>query len=193
MRWFSVGIAGVTLALALACGSTEEGYKMRVEDLTTLQKALGPEDQAALATQMTAFQERYAALPAEATARDEALGKLNQDMRAVQYEFQAKVDQAQAANAGAAAAEGEALKKEIVGSWRGGDVSIVISADGGVHYERKGATSSEITAPIQAATANTFDVGLFGIVTTFHVDERPHMVDGVRHMKLDGVDLVEAP
>jgi hypothetical protein len=85
-------------------------------------------------------------------------------------------------------------KSAYVGQWTAKDRSLLITQDGRVEYERKGAEGKgnvSIKAPIQEFDGNDFKVGI-GIFTTRFVVSRPPFHDGaVWKMVVDGVELTK--
>ncbi len=82
-------------------------------------------------------------------------------------------------------------KSTYVGDWRAQGMSLRITADGQVQYQRKtGSGSNSINAPIQRFEGNNFVVGVGPFSTTFAVSKPPHLDQGVWKMTVDGVELV---
>jgi hypothetical protein len=85
-------------------------------------------------------------------------------------------------------------KRDFIGKWEGPGVTLVLTADGGVHYVNVGGVGKkEINAPLQSFSADGFEVGAMGITTTFRVDKPPFEADGVWQMIVDGVTLTRVP
>jgi hypothetical protein len=81
-------------------------------------------------------------------------------------------------------------QKDFIGLWEAPEMRLLITADGSLDYKRiKGGGSTSINAPIQEFTANGFSAGLGPLKTDFKVSQRPHAVDGVWRMTVDGVEL----
>jgi hypothetical protein len=81
-------------------------------------------------------------------------------------------------------------KLGYAGEWRGENVLLVITLEGGVAYKRQdGKSSVSINAPIQRFEGNNFVVGVGPLNTTFVVAQPPHLVDGQYKMTVDGVEL----
>ena len=82
-------------------------------------------------------------------------------------------------------------KKDYVGFWTSGEMTLMISESGRVSYKRQsGGSSKEINAPIQKFEGNNFVVGALGINTTFVVSETPHKDStGLWKMTVDGVEI----
>lgn len=81
-------------------------------------------------------------------------------------------------------------QKDFVGLWEAPEMRLLITADGSLDYKRiKGGGSTSINAPILEFTANGFSAGLGPLKTDFKVSQRPHAVEGVWKMTVDGVEL----
>lgn len=81
-------------------------------------------------------------------------------------------------------------QQDFVGLWEAPEMRLLITADGSLDYKRiKGGGSTSINAPIQGFTASGFTAGLGPLKTEFKVSQRPHLVDGVWKMTVDGVEL----
>lgn len=77
-----------------------------------------------------------------------------------------------------------------VGAWKGKDMSLVITQDGRVEYERRGGSgSTSVKAPIQRFEGNNFVVGVGPFSTTFVVSKPPYLDGSVWKMVVDGVEL----
>jgi len=84
-------------------------------------------------------------------------------------------------------------KADYVGEWEGDTISLEISANGSVDYERKqGAFTKSVSAPIQGFHGDDFTIGLFGLTTTFKVEQPPSEINGIWAMKVDGEQLIRA-
>ncbi len=82
-------------------------------------------------------------------------------------------------------------KATYVGDWRAQDMSLRITKDGQVEYQRRTAGgNNSIHAPIQRFEGDNFVVGVGPFNTTFVVSKPPHLEDGVWKMTVDGVELV---
>lgn len=78
----------------------------------------------------------------------------------------------------------------FVGVWEGIGVDLVITADGGMDYDRtSGSVNTSIQAPIQSWSPDGFDVGVGPLTTRFEVQQVPQLVDGQWQMTVDGVTL----
>jgi hypothetical protein len=81
-------------------------------------------------------------------------------------------------------------KAAYIGEWEAVGFDLVITADGGVAYERtSGGGSSSVNGPIQEFDGDDFSVGVWFISTTFEVSTPPYLEDGVWKMVVDGVEL----
>jgi hypothetical protein len=82
-------------------------------------------------------------------------------------------------------------KQDYIGVWLSKEISLSISAEGRVEYQKNsGGSKKSISAPIQKFEGNNFVVGALGINTTFVVSETPHKDDtGLWKMTVDGVEL----
>lgn len=81
-------------------------------------------------------------------------------------------------------------KSDYVGEWNADGMSLLITQDGSVVYQRikKGAKTS-IDAPLKGFKGDDFEVGLGPMVTTFKVTSPPHKVGDQWMMTVDGVEL----
>ena len=85
-------------------------------------------------------------------------------------------------------------KSDYIGKWEGPGITLVLTADGGVHYVNvTGTGKKEINAPLQAFNGDDFVVGAFGLSTTFRVTQPPRQVDGTWTMVVDGITLTRVP
>jgi len=79
-------------------------------------------------------------------------------------------------------------KREFIGHWSGGGVTLVIAADGGMNYRRvSGASTNEVAGPIFKWEGNNFSVGIPVVNSDFVVSEPPHEEDGKWVMTIEGV------
>jgi hypothetical protein len=77
-----------------------------------------------------------------------------------------------------------------VGAWKGKDISLLITQDGRVDYQRRsGSGSTSVKAPIQRFEGNNFVVGVGPFSTTFVVSKPPYLDGSVWKMVVDGVEL----
>lgn len=82
-------------------------------------------------------------------------------------------------------------KQNYVGDWKGVGMSLLITSDSTVSYERKqGGGSTSINAPIQEFQGDNFVVGIAFMETTFEVSKPPFEENGQWKMVVDGVELV---
>jgi hypothetical protein len=144
----------------------------------------------------SAFEAEYAALPPDEDDRYLLLSPMTTRIGEANSDFEERLDasakEVLAVAKAAEDAEIEVYKKEFYGTWSGGGVTISISP-GHVDYQKnKGSTNTSINAPIQSFAKEYFEVGMFGINTTFEIDEAPHQKeDGTWHMTLDEVELTK--
>lgn len=84
-------------------------------------------------------------------------------------------------------------KADYVGEWKGIGMSLVITSDGGVAYERtSGGGSTSVKGPLQSFDGDNFDVGVWLFSTTFVVSKPPYEDNGTWKMVVDGVELTRA-
>ena len=81
-------------------------------------------------------------------------------------------------------------KASYTGEWKGGPVSLLITADGRVKYARKeGNLSKSLEAPLKEFKGDNFVVGVGFMSTEFVVTAPPHEEDGAWKMTVDGIEL----
>jgi hypothetical protein len=82
-------------------------------------------------------------------------------------------------------------KSAYVGQWNAEGMSLLITQDGSIRYERlrKGAKTS-IDGPLKGFVGDDFEVGIGPMTTTFKVSDPPHQVGGQWRMTVDGVELL---
>ena len=80
-------------------------------------------------------------------------------------------------------------KQDFVGLWKNNTISLLITADGGVHYEKKGATSVTISAPIKKFDDDKMVVGIWFFTTDFKIDQGPTQENGTWFIIVDGNKL----
>ena len=81
-------------------------------------------------------------------------------------------------------------KDTYVGDWRAQNMTLQISAEGYVSYERReGNNTTTINAPIQSVDGDDFIVGVGPFKTKFAVSKPPHLEGNVWKMTVDGVEL----
>lgn len=78
---------------------------------------------------------------------------------------------------------------DLVGAWSGDGVVLTITSAGMVHYEKHATGDVEINGPVSDWFDTAFVVGVFGIGTTFHIDEAPHAVGAGWQTTIDGAVL----
>lgn len=85
-----------------------------------------------------------------------------------------------------------AEKAAYAGFWRSPEMSLLITPDGSVKYERlqAGATKS-VSGPLQGFEGANFSVGLGPMSTTFVVSAPPQTTGDRTTMTVDGVVLVK--
>lgn len=82
-------------------------------------------------------------------------------------------------------------KQDYVGAWQGPGLTLVITADGRVEYQRvEGAVTKSLSAPLKSFAGADFVVGAMGITTTFRVQRPPYRDGPEWKMVVDGVELV---
>ena len=83
-------------------------------------------------------------------------------------------------------------KREYAGTWHHTGMTLAITPEGGVEYERmRGGTKTTISAPIRRFEGDDLVVGLPGISTTFLVQRRPYRDGADWKMVVDGVELTK--
>lgn len=81
-------------------------------------------------------------------------------------------------------------KTSYSGEWKGGPISLLITADGRVKYARKeGGMSKSLDAPIKEFKGDNFVVGVGFMSTEFVVTAPPHEEGGAWKMTVDGIEL----
>lgn len=82
-------------------------------------------------------------------------------------------------------------RREYIGVWRGSGMTLVITADGRVEYERReGSVSKSLSAPIRAFEGDDFIVGIPLLTTRFRVERPPYREGDAWKMRVDGVELL---
>ncbi len=82
-------------------------------------------------------------------------------------------------------------KRDFIGTWRGGGMTLVITAEGRVEYERaRGTVKKTLSAPLRAFVGDDLVVGIPGLTTTFIAERRPFRDGEDWKMRIDGVGLV---
>jgi hypothetical protein len=83
-------------------------------------------------------------------------------------------------------------KSDYIGEWKAPGMTLLITQDGSVQYERiKGGGKTKVTGPIQKYEGNNFSVGIGFLSTTFVVSKPPYQASGVWKMVVDGVELTK--
>ena len=83
-----------------------------------------------------------------------------------------------------------ANKKNHVGEWKGVGVTLTITPDGGLAYEKtSGVGSKSLTAPIQGWGPDWFEAGIGPMKTRFKVNKAPKKKRGAWYMTVDGTEL----
>jgi hypothetical protein len=81
-------------------------------------------------------------------------------------------------------------KTRYAGAWRGGPISLLITAEGRAVYQRKeGNLSKSIDAPIKEFKGDNFVIGVGFMSTEFVVSKPPHEEGGAWKMTVDGIEL----
>ena len=175
----------------------ERFYVERMDEMAELARATNDEGlRQEIEATKASFEAEYAALPANEDDRYLKLSPMTTRIGQANADFEDRLDskakETLAAAEAVEQAEMEIYKKDFYGTWSGGGVTIVISP-GQVNYNKqKGAGHTSINAPIQRFSKEEFDVGMFGINTTFKIDQAPHQLeDGTWQMTLDGVLLTK--
>ncbi|RKS85789.1 hypothetical protein DES39_1205 [Orbus hercynius] len=85
-------------------------------------------------------------------------------------------------------------KQDYIGTWYGQYMVLTISPNARVEYEyHKENASKSISAPITEFIGDDFNVGAFGMTTTFLVTKAPYHEDGVWKMVVDNQLVVRKP
>lgn len=81
-------------------------------------------------------------------------------------------------------------RSAYVGEWRSPAMSLLITQDGSVKYQRiKGGVTSSVSGPLQKFEGNDFHVGIAFLSTRFVVDKAPAQEKGAWKMTVDGEEL----
>jgi hypothetical protein len=190
-----IAVFSTALMLSACCFGSEltqkeDSYRWKMEDFDELiaraDGDLGTEMQAAKAE----IEARYAKLPDSEEKRPLALGELNQEFSEIFDRYEKAVEDQEAAAEKEMAAEIEEYKKDFYGTWKGDGITLSIDPGGAVHYEKKtGATSKTLDLPLKRFTRKEFEIGAFGINSTFKIDEPPHQDGDKWRMTIDGTEL----
>ncbi len=81
-------------------------------------------------------------------------------------------------------------KKDYVGTWKSNEVTLTLTQDGGVNYERIGPVNKTFKGPLKAFKGNDFVAGIWFLTTTFKVDSPPHLDGNLWKMTVDGIELI---
>ncbi len=81
-------------------------------------------------------------------------------------------------------------KTDYIGRWKHADMSLWITAQGHVEYQRvEGRGTTSISAPLRGFDGDDFEVGIGWMTTRFEVSTPPHRDYGSWKMVVDGVEL----
>ena len=83
-------------------------------------------------------------------------------------------------------------KQDFVGLWKNNSISLLITAEGSIHYEKKGGTNVTVSAPIKKFTDDKMVVGIWFITTDFKIDQSPTQENGTWFIIVDGNKLFKA-
>ena len=195
-RTSRVAWLGALLVVGLGCAGVlgtpaeqmEASYQSNLQTLHDLETKLAdPTQKDALHHEIDLCEADHDDLPQDAAAAEDALGNLNQRMRADIEQYQPIVD-------AAANVEGEAIRPLLVGDWSGGTIVLNIDAGGQVHYENNAPNFQRtLDVPLAEVHGDSFSIGVFGITTEFHLDAPPtQLPDGSWTMTVDGTVLTRA-
>jgi hypothetical protein len=188
--------SGLALAAVLGCGALEislDGeerfYRERLETLQSMQLSDAGK-QSELDAQIAEFEATYGSLPTADEDRRKALSDLATPMRKAVRDWEPMAEAAAAAKAEAMQGEIEVYKQDFRGTWTAPGRTLVIHENDHVEWESKdGGKSKSVNAPITRFAREEFEIGVFGISTTFRIDTPPHDDGGVWKMTIDGVEL----
>jgi hypothetical protein len=80
-----------------------------------------------------------------------------------------------------------------VGEWHGNGVTLSISADGSLFFEKvAGGSREQIKGPIQSFEGDDISVGVLFIKSTIDVSKPPTQANGLWTMTLEGVEVTRA-
>ncbi len=81
-------------------------------------------------------------------------------------------------------------RRSYVGLWEGPGMSLEITSDGRLEYERRaGSATTSLSAPIKSFDRDDFVAGVWFLTTTFEVQRPPHRDGPDWKMMVDGVEL----
>jgi hypothetical protein len=83
-------------------------------------------------------------------------------------------------------------KQDYVGLWKNNQTSLLITADGGLNYERKGAVNTSFSGPIKDISTDKIKAGFLFINTELKIDQPPQQKDGMWTMVVNGATLYKA-
>ena len=85
-------------------------------------------------------------------------------------------------------------KKNFIGYWYGTGMSLLITADGNLSYERKKeSVSTSINGPIQEFESDHITVGAWIFTTEFKINRAPYQDGDAWRMVIDDVTLTRQP
>jgi hypothetical protein len=83
-------------------------------------------------------------------------------------------------------------KRAYVGEWKEKTMSLLITQDGSVRYERlKGGATTSVKGPLKGFSGDNFEVGVGPMATTFVVSKAPYNDGGTWKMVVDEVELTK--
>lgn len=81
-------------------------------------------------------------------------------------------------------------RRDLIGSWSAVGIDLEVSPTGDVHYAKNSGTGlTSLDGPVTEWTDDGFVVGVFGVGTTFRIDEAPHQVEDHWETVIDGMTL----
>ena len=181
---------------AYAAAPSEEAARVEViADLNTRMRRLANYHDNAmqlanlgLEEEVTAFDAEYAALPTAPEDWNDAIQDLN-----VRLHKRVEAEQPAQGNAPTpGVALDPAIQASYIGRWEATGMVIDIDPGYGLHYENsRGGMSKTLDLPISEFTETQFKAGIFGMNTTFEIDQPPHETEtGDWKMTIDGVELI---
>ena len=85
-------------------------------------------------------------------------------------------------------------KKDYIGNWYGDNMSLLITAEGRLVYDRKTEfTTESLDGPIQEFENDHITAGYWIINMTFQINRLPHKEGDAWKMGIDGVTLTKQP
>lgn len=85
-------------------------------------------------------------------------------------------------------------KASYAGLWKAPQMSLLITQDGSVKYERlEGGATTSVSAPLKGFDGDNFSAGLGPMTTTFVVAAPPHQAGEQTKMAVDGIELTKEP